>query len=174
MRDILIAGIGNIFNGDDGFGVAVAQRLAQRAMPEAVQVVDFGIRGIDLTYALLDPYRAVVLVDAAPMGRPPGTISIVEPHIADENSPPPEGLAVSGHALDPATVLSLAATLGGTCRRVLLVACEPLDLGGEDGAMGLSPPVAAAVDTAVAAIDELMPRLIAESATQSAAKAAQI
>ena len=76
---ILIAGIGNIFLGDDAFGVEVARRLVRRRLPDGVRVVDFGIRGLDLTYALLDGYEAVILVDAAPRGGPPGTLYVLEP-----------------------------------------------------------------------------------------------
>ena len=155
MTRILVAGIGNIFNGDDAFGVEVARRLALRPLPASVTVVDFGIRGIDLTYALLDGYEAAVLVDAAQRGEAPGTISIVEPELPtlDRDA---EDLLLSLHDLDPAKVLRIVALLGGTCRRILLVACEP-DLGRRgDGAMGFSPPVAAALDPAVAAVEELI------------------
>ncbi|MGH7848434.1 MAG: hydrogenase maturation protease, partial [Candidatus Binatia bacterium] len=71
---ILVAGIGNIFLGDDGFGVEVARELAKRKLPESVRVVDFGIRGFDLAYALLDGYDLTILVDAAPRGGLPGTL----------------------------------------------------------------------------------------------------
>jgi hydrogenase maturation protease len=81
MGNVLIACVGNIFLGDDAFGVEVARRLSLRPFPEGVSVVDFGIRGIDLTYALLDPYEAVILVDAAPRGGPPGTLYVIEPDL---------------------------------------------------------------------------------------------
>ena len=88
---MLVAGIGNIFLGDDGFGVEVAQRLADRPMPEGVQVADFGIRGVHLAYELLDGYDALVLVDAVPMGEPPGTVAVIEPEldavVHDETAP---------------------------------------------------------------------------------------
>jgi hydrogenase maturation protease len=161
MTRILVAGIGNIFKGDDAFGVEVAQRLARRSLPDEVKVVDFGIRGIDLTYALLDAYDAAILVDAAQRDAPPGTVSIIEPE-----RPSPESLAadcvfLEPHNLDPAKVLSLVAALGGGCRRILLVACEPESLGDEEtGAMGLSRPVAAAVDEAVVAIERLIGELL--------------
>ena len=78
---VLVAGIGNIFLGDDGFGVEVADRLAGRTLPDGVQVADFGIRGVHLAYELLDGYDALVLVDAVPMGEPPGTVAIIEPEL---------------------------------------------------------------------------------------------
>jgi hydrogenase maturation protease len=161
MTRILIAGIGNIFKGDDAFGVEVAQRLARRALPPEVKVIDFGIRGIDLTYALLDGYDIAILVDAAQRGEPPGTVSIVVPDTPSAETAAPEAAFIEPHNLDPAKVLALVATLGDGCRRVLLVACEPLELGDEEtGAMGLSPPVAAAVDEAVAAIERLVGDLL--------------
>ncbi len=156
MSGILVAGIGNIFNGDDAFGVEVVQRLRARpqGLPEGVKAVDFGIRSLDLVYALLDGHDAVVLVDAAPRGEQAGTVSVIE--VA------PEGVAdttFSPHALDPAAALGLARSLGSGDAPVFVVACEPLTLGGEEGTMGLSPPVAAAIEPAIAAIDGLVRQL---------------
>lgn len=144
---ILVAGIGNIFQGDDGFGVAVAQRLARHPLPPGVRVVDYGIRGIDLTYALMDGPEAVILVDAAARGLAAGTVSLIEPERAADT--PLVSPILSAHDLDPAKVMQLVQRLGGACGRVLLVACEPADLGGEDGHMGLTPVVEAAVEPAV-------------------------
>ncbi len=160
MTNILVAGIGNIFKGDDAFGVEVAQRLARKTFPAGVKVVDFGIRGIDLTYALLDDYDAVILVDAAQRERMPGTVTIIEPEQPSPQTAMAEGVFIEPHNLDPAKVLSLVAALGGGCRRILMVACEPASLGDEEtGAMGLSPPVAAAVDEAIIAIERLIGNL---------------
>src|SRR5438270_13830731 len=117
---ILVAGIGNIFFGDDGFGVAVARRLAQRALPDGVQVVDFGIRGLDLAYALLEDYDAVILVDAMPRGGQPGTLYVVEPE-ARSALPPADGVPLMGmHNLDPARVLGVVAALGGQVRHLVI------------------------------------------------------
>jgi hydrogenase maturation protease len=174
VNSILVAGIGNIFHGDDAFGVEVVRRLAARALPEGVRLVDFGIRGVDLTYALLDGCETAVLVDAAQRGETPGTVSIVEPESSDEAASP-EDLMLSPHELDPAKVLRLVSALGGRCRRVLLVACEPQTLGGEDGAMGLSEPVAHAVGVAVEAIESLINELNGqESAGAGRAIAVQV
>ena len=163
MKPILVAGLGNIFHGDDAFGVEVVRRLSQRRLVPNVKVVDFGIRGIDLTYALLEDYGAAVLIDTAQRGEPPGTVSVIEPDGATDDPPAPEDLMLSAHELDPAKVLRLVAALGGTCTRVLVVACEPLTFGEEgEGAMGLSAPVAAAVDTALDTIDDLLVTLIHE------------
>ena len=157
---ILVAGIGNIFNGDDGFGVEVARRLSQCRLPPNVTVVDFGIRGIDLVYALLDRDGAVILIDAAERGEPPGTVSVIEAALPEAEEPAADDM-IEPHALDPAKVLRLAAALGGTPGRVLLVACEPATLGGDEGVMGLSEPVAAAVDVACRVVEELINELIA-------------
>jgi hydrogenase maturation protease len=162
MMSILIAGIGNIFNGDDAFGVEVARLFAQRTLPSGVKVIDIGIRGIDLTYALLDGYDAAVLVDTAQRGEQPGTISIVQPDPEDAGEASPEDLMLSPHELDPAKVLRLVIALGGRCKRVLLVACEPLTFGGDEGVMGLSEPVAAALDAAVTTVEEVVAELIEE------------
>src|SRR5205814_2896537 len=116
---LLVAGIGNIFLGDDGFGVATAARLAHRPLPDGVDVRDFGIRGMDLAYALQDPYEVVVFLDAAPRGERPGTVSLIEPELdLDE-------VVVDAHGMDPLRVLALAQALGRVPPRVLVVACEP-------------------------------------------------
>ncbi len=166
MREILIAGVGNIFKGDDGFGVEVARRLAQSRLPDGVKVVDFGIRGIDLTYALLGAYDAAILIDTAPRGAPPGTLSIIEPERRPEEAADPGDLFLEPHDLDPAKVLRVVAALGGGCRKILLIACEPETFGDEEtGAMGLSPSVAAAVDEAVKAAERLAEKLVREPST---------
>jgi hydrogenase maturation protease len=158
---ILVAGVGNIFFGDDAFGVEVVQRLARRPLPESVRVVDFGIRGLDLTYALLDGYDAVILVDAVPQGGRPGTLYVIEPQPEPAATAAPEDLMLQTHGMDPAKVLRVAAALGGQVRRVLLVGCEPGVLGSdEDMQMGLSEPVRAAVDGAVGIIESLIAQLL--------------
>jgi hydrogenase maturation protease len=154
---ILVAGIGNIFQGDDAFGVEVAQRLLRGPLPPDVKVVDFGIRGVDLTYALMDGHETVVLIDAAARGEPPGTLSLIE---CDRPATTPlDAPVVSAHDLDPAKVMQIVQALGGNCRRVLLVACEPADCGGDEGRMGLTPPVAAAVEPAIEMIQSLLAEL---------------
>ena len=158
MSGVLVAGIGNVFMGDDGFGVEVVARMLRRGVPAGATVVDFGIRGIDLTYALMDGYDAAVMVDAMQHGRAPGTVSVIEPEPDEDTSDP----TFSPHDLDPAKVLRLARMLGAACPRLLVLACEPLTFGGEEGLMGLSPPVAAAVDPAVGALETLVRRLLGE------------
>jgi hydrogenase maturation protease len=147
----LVAGVGNVFLRDDGFGVEVVQRLAARPLPPGTKVVDFGIRGLHLAFELLDGYETVVLVDALPRGGPPGTLYVLEPDTAPDagaQTPP-----VDGHDLNPEAVLALARGLGGPTGRVLIVGCEPADV--SEG-MGLTAPVAAAVDAAVATVWELL------------------
>jgi hydrogenase maturation protease len=158
---ILIGCIGNIFLGDDGFGVAVARRLAERSMPPDVRVIDFGIRGLDLTFALLDDvYDAVILVDAVPRGGPPGTLYVLEPEwdAADAQTPDNSlAMPIETHALDPARVLKTVLALGGRPRRVLLLGCEPTPHDPDaDFVMELSAPVQAAVDLAADMIESLV------------------
>ena len=134
---ILIAGVGNIFLGDDGFGPEVARSLSRRQLPENVSVKDFGIRGFDLAYTLLDPWDAVIIVDALPRGEAAGTLYVVEPDLA--GSAESAHAAINPHGMDPVRVLNLAASLGTISAQVLIVGCEPQDFGDElEGRMGLS------------------------------------
>jgi hydrogenase maturation protease len=158
---ILVAGIGNIFLGDDAFGVEVVQRLAARPLPAEVRVVDFGIRGIDLTYALMDGYETVILVDAAPRGQAPGTLYVIEPQFEDEAGQSPQMPLVDLHDLNPMKVLEAVRAMGGRINRLLLVGCEPLSAGDDDTApAGLSGPVAAAVVEAIPLIESLIAELL--------------
>jgi hydrogenase maturation protease len=160
-RGILIAGIGNVFLGDDGFGVEVAQRLAARPLPAGVAVEDFGIRGYDLAYALLEPRDATLLVDACSRGGPPGTLFVIEPDSADLEPAGGGPLMLDGHAMHPLHVLRLARSLGARLDSARIIGCEPATLGPPEGQMGLSPPVQAAVEKAVTLIEELLARLLA-------------
>jgi hydrogenase maturation protease len=158
---ILVAGIGNVFLGDDGFGVEVVRQLADAAVPEAVDVRDFGIRGMDLAYALQEDYDTVVFVDAAPRGEAPGTVSLVEPDLdLDE-------VVLDTHGMDPLRVVALAQAMGHLPERVLVVACEPQTIVAgehdEDLVGELSEPVQLAVDDAVALVRSLVEDLKAET-----------
>ncbi|MCU1455422.1 MAG: peptidase [Acidimicrobiales bacterium] len=144
----LVAGIGNIFNRDDGFGVEVAQRLVTRPQPDDVRVEDYGIRGVHLALELLEGYDLLVLVDAMACGEPPGTVVVVEPRVDGEAAPP-----LDAHRMDPRSVLAMVTEMGGEVGRVLVVGCEPADL---DDGLGLSPTVAAAVDAAVGVVEDLI------------------
>ncbi|MGH7170885.1 MAG: hydrogenase maturation protease, partial [Gemmataceae bacterium] len=156
---ILIAGIGNIFLGDDAFGVEVAQRLARRALPDEVRVIDFGIRGLDLTYALLDGYETVILVDALPRGGAPGTLYVLEPASDEVCKSVPA--SIETHGMDPVKVLRLAEAMGGKIERLLLVGCEPMPASDyEDMQPGLSVAVRAAVEAAISLVEALIVRLL--------------
>ncbi len=163
-KGVLVAGIGNVFLGDDAFGVEVAQRLSQRQLPQRVRVVDFGIRGMDLSYALLDGFDQAILVDARQQGGPPGTLYVIEPELEDKpDDADPQDWLLSPHDMDPGKVLRIVKAMGGRCRRILLVGCEPASFGTEteeQGRMGLSEPVAAAVDEAVGLIESLISEML--------------
>lgn len=161
MSKILVACIGNIFLGDDGFGCEVARQLTQCVWPDNVKVVDFGIRGFDLTYALLDGPDVTIFVDATPRGEAPGTIYTIEPELAEvENIQ--TGELVDAHNMNPMRVLSLAKSMGAEFKKILLVGCEPATLGPEEGQLGLSEPVAAAVGEAVEIVQALVQRSLQE------------
>ena len=158
---ILVAGIGNIFLGDDGFGVEVVRRLNPSAFTSDVRIADFGIRGFDLAYALQDGYETVILIDAYPHGQPAGTVSLIQPDLSSLDSSEPA--VVEAHAMDPLNVLRMAKAMGGLkAKQILLVGCEPAFLGGEEGHMGLSEPVTAAVDEAVRMIASVVQRILGE------------
>jgi hydrogenase maturation protease len=152
---VLVAGIGNVFLGDDGFGVEVVARLARRPLPEGVEVADFGIRGFDLAYALMESYDVAVLVDALSQKGRPGELFVLEP---DFDQVDDHGVA-DGHSMDPVAVLRLVKQFGGRPPRLFVVGCEPASLGDEEGYIGLSEPVQEAVDGAVALVEELVQRL---------------
>lgn len=157
---ILVAGIGNIFLGDDGFGVEVVRRLAGK-LPASVRLVDFGIRGLDLAFALMDGHETTILVDAISRNGTPGTIYTIEPDLAELALPEPGSL--DAHSLDPVAVLSLARSMGAVLNRVLVVGCEPASLGDEESwEIGLSAPVKAAVEEAVGVIESLVSKLLSK------------
>ena len=159
---LLVAGIGNIFLGDDGFGVEVIKRLQGRVFPAEVKVADFGIRGFDLAYALLEDYETAILIDACPRGDAPGTLYVIEPELesipaADASQP-----LFDAHGMNPMNVLRLAKSLGPGVlnKRILLLGCEPLTFGPEEGQLGLSDEVSAAVERAVSLLDSLISRIL--------------
>lgn len=146
---IFVVGVGNIFLGDDGFGVEVATRMRRRPVPVGVQVEDYGIRGVHLAYALSEgSFDLVVLVDALDLGEEPGVITVFEPELDG-----PVDVLPDAHDLDPASVIGLLSGLGGSVGRMLVVGCQPASV---EERMGLSPAVEAAVDEAIAVIQELV------------------
>jgi len=148
MARVLVAGIGNIFRGDDGFGVEVVRRLADERLGEDVDVGDFGLCGVHLAFEMASgKYTKVILVDATPRGEPPGTLYAIEPDAADGDA------GADAHSLTPAAVLAWVHRIGGDCGRVILVGCEPASV---DESIGLSLPVQSAVDGAVKMVRELI------------------
>lgn len=150
---VLVAGIGNVFLGDDGFGVEVARRLARKPLPPGIEVADYGIRGLHLAYELLGGrFGTLVLVDAIPLDDPPGTIAVLE---VDLDAPEIAGRPVDAHGMDPVAVLGLLRTLGGGASRVSrvrVVGCRPAVV--REG-MGLSDVVLAAAGQAERVVLEL-------------------
>jgi hydrogenase maturation protease len=153
---VLVACVGNIFHGDDAFGCEVARQLAQSPQPSDVRVVDFGIRGLDLTYALLDAPDLTILVDTVYRGGEPGTLYTIEPDLTSTSINANARQSIDAHAMDPVKVLRTAQAMGARLKRVLLVACEPADLGGEFGRMGLTPPVSSAISHAAEMVQALI------------------
>jgi len=147
----VVAGVGNVFLGDDAFGVEVARLLAERSLPVNTEVHDFGIRGLHLAYELLDGCDLFILVDAAPRGERPGTVTVLEVNYAE--SGPGSVPVMDAHGLAPDEVFRLLDTLGGRPGRSLVVACEPADV---SPGMGLSDPVRAALPHAVQAVEEIL------------------
>jgi hydrogenase maturation protease len=165
LRRLLVAGIGNIFLGDDGFGCAVARRARGR-YPPGVEVIDFGIRGLELAYALLDGYEALILIDAVPRGGSPGTLYLLKPLLPPEDQAADLAagkLGLEAHSLDPVRVLTYARALGAPAMPTLLIGCEPTpwetDAIEEELQMGLSLPVQAAVERALHILDTVVRQL---------------
>ena len=158
-RRLLIAGVGNIFLGDDGFGVEVARRLADAGLPDWVRVADYGISGMHLAYDLAEGFETTILVDASPRGEPPGTVFVMELSAEDEaagvapGEPGPAVPVLDGHGMQPDVVFGMLSMLDAQAREVLVVGCEPATV---DYGIGLSEPVAAAVEEAVRVVLDLV------------------
>ena len=157
---ILIAGIGNIFLGDDAFGIEVVRRLADVDLPESVRVADFGIRGFDLAYSLQDSYETTILVDACSQGEAPGTLYVIEPDLSGGDATDTPAAVIEAHTMNPESVLRMARAMNIEVKNVVLVGCEPQTLGGEEGQMGLSAPVEAAVEEAVKLVESLVNKIL--------------
>jgi hydrogenase maturation protease len=151
---ILVAGVGNVFLRDDAFGVEVIRLLAERPQPPGVLIRDYGIRGVHLVYELLDGYDLFVLVDAAPRGEAPGTVSVLEVELPSPDAQP----LIDAHSLTPDAIFGLLSSLGGRPGRSLVVACEPAEV---DAGMGLSDPVLEALPHAVRAVEEILAQAMA-------------
>lgn len=160
MGRVLVAGVGNIFLGDDGFGVEVVRRLSALSLPDSIEIADFGIRALDLAYSLTEQWELVILVDATARGGRPGTLYVIE---ADLDSTPSLDPFFDGHSLHPAAALEMTKRLGLIRSRVLIVGCEPL-VTQEDYGMSLSGPVNSAVEHAMSAVQRLASEALAPSA----------
>jgi hydrogenase maturation protease len=161
MKKILIAGIGNIFLGDDGFGCEVIRQLRPLKLPPSVTAMDFGTRSYNLAYALTDGYDAAILVDAVPRGEKPGTVFLIEPEISRLSEL--EATALKPHSMNPVSVLQLAQSVGKVSEKVFLVGCEPAVLEDEKGELELSRPVRAAIPQAVEMIQLIVAKLFLEA-----------
>ncbi|MCE0522599.1 MAG: hydrogenase maturation protease [Methylacidiphilales bacterium] len=155
-KTLLVAGIGNIFFGDDAFGSEVARELMRRPLPEEVRVEDYGIRSYDLAYALMDGCDAI-LIDAVPRGEPPGTLYLIEPDLANLGG---GGQIPDAHGMNPVGVLQMVQSLGGRTGRLYLVGCEPSALESDEGRMELSESVQAAVPRAIEMVESLIQDLL--------------
>ena len=144
---VLVAGIGNIWMKDDGFGGEVAKRLNNRELPKDVMVTDFGIGGLDLAYELQNGYAALVLIDISRQGGEPGTLYVMEVDEDEVEGDIQDGVSMDPHGMDPQTVLRFIKSTGAWPGKVVIIACEPAEV--EDFGLGLSPVVEAAVDHAV-------------------------
>jgi hydrogenase maturation protease len=169
---ILVAGIGNIFLGDDAFGSEVARLLLLKPWPDYVRVEDFGIRGFDLAFALMDAYDPVILVDATPRGDVPGTLYTIEPDLSELDSPASGATAIEPHVMNPLSVLRAARSMGAEFRRVILIGCEPslenMDPDGP-GYMGLSEPVRSVLDEAVNLVEVIVARCAVDGSQNKSA-----
>ena len=172
---MMIAGVGNIFLGDDAFGVEVARRLAAFKLPDWVRVADYGISGMHLAYDLAEGYETTIVIDASPRGGEPGTVYVIEIDAARSRATPREPGAAGGsplldaHGMQPDVVFSMLDVLGADAGRVLVIGCEPASV---DEGIGLSPPVAAAVDEAVRVVLDLVRTAGPGTGTETAATAA--
>jgi hydrogenase maturation protease len=160
---ILVAGVGNIFMGDDAFGSEVARRLMNEPWPPEVRVTDFGIRSYDLVYALMDGYDVTILVDAVARQQPPGTVYLIEPDLSQPDHL--DETMADAHSMSPVKVLQMLQTFGNSPGRFYLVGCEPANLELEDGEIGLSKIVDASIPRAIELIKTLVNDLLSANRT---------
>jgi hydrogenase maturation protease len=166
LRKILVAGVGNAWLRDDGFGGEVARRLQQRELPEGVAVMDVGTGGLDLAYEVMRGYDALVILDVSRQGGEAGTLYVMEPEEESVEGSIADGEVINPHGMDPQTVLRFVKSIGAWPGRVVVIACEPADI--EEMGWGLSEQVSEAVERAVdlvvETIDELRSGVVAQPA----------
>ena len=146
-KRILVAGIGNAWLKDDGFGGAVAERLSKRELPAEAAVFDFGTGGLDLAYEVMRGYDGLILIDVSRQGGEPGTLYVMEANEDEVEAGLEDGQVINPHAMDPQTVLRFVKSLGAWPGKVVVIACEPTEV--EEMGMGLSPAVEVAVEGAI-------------------------
>jgi hydrogenase maturation protease len=164
QKQILVAGVGNAWMQDDGFGPEVVKRLEARELPGGVTVMDFGSGGLDLAYEIMRGYHALVLVDVSRQGGEPGTLYVLEPDPDDYTRPIEDGEMLSPHGMDPQTVLRFVHAVGSHSGKVVVVACEPAPI--EDLSVGLSPEVELAAERAIDVVMEQIAALQTDEAYQ--------
>ena len=160
-KRVMIAGVGNMFMKDDGFGGAVIKRILNKKFPDGVEVKDFGTGGLKLAYDLMKGYDGLILLDASTRGEPPGTLYVIEPNEGDINPDLEQGGPIDPHGADPATVLRFVKSIGSWPAKVLIVACEPETV--DDFEIGLSNPVNAAIDKAVEMVEDIVKEIYSEA-----------
>jgi hydrogenase maturation protease len=166
LRQILIAGVGNAWLRDDGFGGEVARRLAERKLPDGVSVMDAGTGGLDLAYEVMRGYDALVILDVSRQGGDPGTLYVMEPEEDSVQGAIEDGEVINPHGMDPQTVLRFIKSIGAWPGRVMVIACEPADV--EEMGWGLTDHVKEAVERAVELVVETIDELRAEPAHEPA------
>ncbi len=168
IRSVLVAGVGNAWLRDDGFGGAVARRLAEGMLPEGCQVMDAGTGGLDLAYEVMRGYDGLVIVDVSKQGGEPGTLYVMEPDEASVPGAIEDGEAINPHGMDPQTMLRFIKSAGAWPGRVMIIACEPAEV--EEMGWGLSAPVESAVERAAQLVVETIAEMRAEPAATAAAE----
>ena len=166
LRKILIAGVGNAWLRDDGFGGEVARRLERRELPDGVAVMDAGTGGLELAYEVMRGYDALVILDVSRQGGEPGTLYVMEPDEDSVQGAIEDGETINPHGIDPQTVLRFVKSVGAWPGRVVVIACEPADV--EDMGWGLSEQVEEAVERAVELVVETVGELRSPGVTQAA------
>jgi hydrogenase maturation protease len=164
-KQILVAGVGNAWLQDDAFGGECARRLEARGVPSGVTVMDFGTGGLDLAYEVMRGYDALVLIDASRQGQEPGTLYVLEPEMSEFEGAIEDGDAINPHSMDPASMLRFVSAIGGFSGKVVIIGCEPGEV--DEVGLGLTPPVEAAVERALALVGETLVELRGDAAYRS-------
>ncbi len=160
-KRVMIAGVGNIFLKDDGFGGAVIKKMLHKKFPEGVEVKDFGTGGLKLAYDLMKGYDGLILLDASKRGEKPGTLYVIEPDEKEINPDLENGDPIDPHGADPSTVLRFVKAIGSWPGKVLIVACEPENV--DDFEIGLSDQVTASIDKAIDLVDEIINEIYSDT-----------